>query len=51
MNQSVERTAVTPVAVSTSKGVAPLSELTTARNRPLPSDNVAARLSPPSPTR
>src|SRR5271167_1998291 len=51
MNQSVERTAATPVAVSTSKCGGPLSAGTTARNRPSPSDNVASRLSPPSPTR
>lgn len=51
MNQSVERTAATPVAVSTSKCGRPVSVDTTARSRPSPSDSVASRLSPLSPTR
>src|SRR5205823_4413171 len=51
MNESVERTAATPVAVSTSKCGTPLRTDITARSRPVPTDNVAARLSPPSPTR
>src|SRR5215472_7212741 len=47
INQSVERTAATLVAVSTSKCGRPPSTGTTARSRPSPSDNLASRLSPP----
>ena len=43
MNQSVERTAATPVAVSTSKCEVPPKEETTARSRPLASESLASR--------